>query len=210
MRRPLSTFSTQLRQALKIRWFSFFDRKLSDVVVCTIDSQTDFVSNSFSRRNLSIFLVGFFRSFFIVVVFFLCVESTLKIERKRESYWVISKQHKIHLNLWNIKQKSKENKMQLLKTTKCCGCMDLRTGGLVIGYISLFGTFINLEAPDGVGIGPFGMCINSNERERESVCVTHSVFSSKLSMISFVFMCFSGQFAGKWSLDLRHHQCKSI
>lgn len=34
--------------------------------------------------------------------------------------------------------------------------MDLRTGGLVIGYLSLFGTFINLEAPNGVGIGPFG------------------------------------------------------
>lgn len=35
--------------------------------------------------------------------------------------------------------------------------MNLRTGGLVIGYLFLFGAFSNLEAPGQSGIGPFRM-----------------------------------------------------
>lgn len=87
--------------------------------------------------------------------------------------------------------------MQLLKTKKCCGCMDLRTGGLVIGYLSLFGAFINLEAPNAMGIGPFGMYL-----------LFCQVVFSFISWIYSVFICFSGKYIGVRCLDLWHHQCK--
>lgn len=134
--RPLSIFSTA--NCVKHKNF-----------VCSVFPFKSNCSRTFKQRHRAAFdfnivndaIYRFFTLIFFL--FFLCRErATLK-------------QNKIGLDFWPKSERKKET-MQLLKTSKCCGCMDLRTGGLVIGYLSLFGTFINLEAPNGVGIGPFG------------------------------------------------------
>lgn len=89
--------------------------------------------------------------------------------------------------------------MQLLKASKCCGFMNLRTGGLVIGYLNLFFAFSNLEAPAQLGVGPFGM---------------YQVISVLFILVKFLFewnsFTFSGNCIGIRHLDLWHHECKSI
>lgn len=48
--------------------------------------------------------------------------------------------------------------MQLLHTTKCCCCADLRMGGIILGVLGALGALGNLKY-GAAGIVPLCMCI---------------------------------------------------
>lgn len=48
--------------------------------------------------------------------------------------------------------------MRLLQASKCCFCANLRTGGLIIGYLYLILAILHAPAIGKGGIITFGMC----------------------------------------------------